>query len=229
MQPYFFPYSGYFRLFAAADDFVIYDCVQFPRRGRVHRAQVPGPAEQARWLTLPLARQPQDIAISELRFADAARALFDRRLDALPWLARADGPCADALRRQLRAPLVDVVAFLQDSLKLVTDLMGFSPRILRSSGLEVDPGLCGQERVIAIARAVGATHYVNAPGGRALYDPAAFADAGMTLEFLTPYTGAFMQMLPALASQPADALRADVLAQTRIERAQPMVPGEAAP
>ena len=37
MQPYFIPYAGYFRLFAASDLFVIYDCVQFPRRGWVHR------------------------------------------------------------------------------------------------------------------------------------------------------------------------------------------------
>jgi hypothetical protein len=33
MQPYFMPYAGYFRLFAAADVFVLFDCVQFPRRG----------------------------------------------------------------------------------------------------------------------------------------------------------------------------------------------------
>jgi hypothetical protein len=44
MQPYFFPYAGYFRLLQAADHFVLLDCVQFPRRGRVHRTQVPGPA-----------------------------------------------------------------------------------------------------------------------------------------------------------------------------------------
>jgi WbqC-like protein family len=37
MQPYFLPYAGYSRLFAATDLFVVYDCVQFPRRGWVHR------------------------------------------------------------------------------------------------------------------------------------------------------------------------------------------------
>ena len=35
MQPYFFPYAGYFRLFAHVDEFVIFDCVQFRRRGRM--------------------------------------------------------------------------------------------------------------------------------------------------------------------------------------------------
>ena len=41
MQPYLFPYAGYFRLLSQVDEFVIYDCVQFPRRGRVHRTEVP--------------------------------------------------------------------------------------------------------------------------------------------------------------------------------------------
>lgn len=229
MQPYFFPYAGYFRLLAAADEFVLYDCVQFPRRGRVHRAQVPGDEGQAAWLTLPLRRQPRDVAIRDLRFADGARAEFDARLDALPWLARADGPCADALRRQLRAPLDDVVDFLEDGLRMTAAWMGLAPRLRRSSELPIDPALRGQARIIAIAKAVGATHYLNAPGGRALYDDAAFADAGLVLEFLSPYNGAFMQMLPALAHEPAAALRADVLAQTLIEPAVPAHHPESAP
>ena len=54
MQPYFFPYAGYFRLFAASDLFVIYDCVQFPRRGWVHRNLLPDASGSERWLTLPL-------------------------------------------------------------------------------------------------------------------------------------------------------------------------------
>jgi hypothetical protein len=40
--------------------------------------------------------------------------------------------------------------------------------------------------VIEICRALGATHYVNSLGGRALYDADAFADAGLQLGFLHP-------------------------------------------
>ena len=56
MQPYFIPYAGYFRLFAASDLFVIYDCVQFPRRGWVHRNRLLDRSGKLRWLTLPLDR-----------------------------------------------------------------------------------------------------------------------------------------------------------------------------
>ena len=61
MQPYFFPYGGYFGLFAAAETFIVYDDVQFARRGRVHRCEAPGPAGGIEWLTLPLARQSRDL------------------------------------------------------------------------------------------------------------------------------------------------------------------------
>ena len=54
MQPYFVPYAGYFRLFAAADVFVAYDCVQFPRRGWVHRNRLPTATGMSDWLTLPV-------------------------------------------------------------------------------------------------------------------------------------------------------------------------------
>ena len=73
MQPYFYPYGGYFRLIAAVDLFILFDCVQFPRRGRVHRTEVPDGAGGRRWLTLPLAKQPQTTRIDHLAFAPGAR------------------------------------------------------------------------------------------------------------------------------------------------------------
>src|SRR5437016_2188558 len=63
MQPYFLPYAGYFRLFAASDLFVIYDCVQFPRRGWVHRNRLTDARGLERWLTLPLEKAPQHVLI----------------------------------------------------------------------------------------------------------------------------------------------------------------------
>src|SRR5437868_3898306 len=80
MQPYFIPYAGYFRLFAASDLFVIYDCVQFPRRGWVHRNRLIDASGKARWLTLPLEKAPQDVLIRDLRFSPNAAGLMTERL-----------------------------------------------------------------------------------------------------------------------------------------------------
>ena len=111
MQPYFLQYAGYFRLFHEVDEFVIYDCVQFPRRGRVHRTEVPGSGEGPAWLTLPLAHQPRDTLIRDLRFAPGARAEFDLRLARLPWLRGPHGPAAERVTELLRRPFDGVVDY----------------------------------------------------------------------------------------------------------------------
>src|SRR5690242_1084459 len=84
MQPYFMPYAGYFRLMAAADIFVIYDCVQFPKGGWVHRNRLPDGKGQLRWLTLPIDRPKLGTLISELSFMDDAAEVMRERLMPFP-------------------------------------------------------------------------------------------------------------------------------------------------
>src|SRR5205085_2916425 len=110
---------------------VIFDCVQFPRTGRVHRSEVaPGS-----WLTLPLARQPREVLIRDLEFAPGARAEFDRRLAVLPWLAQARSESAARLRDHLHSPLAGVVDFLEAGLNLVNAMLGIDTPILRRNWL----------------------------------------------------------------------------------------------
>src|SRR6185369_7749599 len=86
MQPYFIPYAGYFRLFAASDLFVLYDCVQFPRRGWVHRNKLIDAAGVERWVTLPLMKAPQSVLIRDLRFPPNISELLAQRLKPFPIL-----------------------------------------------------------------------------------------------------------------------------------------------
>ena len=214
MQPYFFPYAGYFRLFGSADEFVIYDCVQFPRRGRVHRTEVPGPDGSAEWLTLPLAHQARATLIRELEFATGARREFDKRLGRLPWLRNPQSESGNRVRELLFGPLDSVIDFLEDSLRLVLQVIGIEPRITRSSILDVDPALRGQDRVIAIVKAVGGTEYLNSPGGRGLYSSQEFAAHGIRLLFLSDYSGPYFHLLHALVSSPAENLRRNIMRDT---------------
>ncbi|MDU8909787.1 WbqC family protein [Aestuariicoccus sp. MJ-SS9] len=213
MQPYFLPYAGYFRLFAAADVFVILDDVQFPRRGRVHRCQVPAPGGGERWLTLAVQKAPRDALIRDMQLAPDSGARLMANSAGLPALDRTD----TALRRELRAliedPGRDLTAFLERTLRRVCAGLRLTPEILRSSALTKPEGLTGQDRIVEIVRQMGGTCYVNAPGGRALYDPARFAAAGVALRFLPPYRGRFPHLLPALFTDDIETIRADILGQ----------------
>jgi WbqC-like protein family len=221
MQPYFFPYAGYYRLLAAADVFLIFDCVQFIRRGRIHRCELPGPGGRAEWLTLPLAAAARETTIDAIRFAPSARRDFDERLRRHDWLRSARGEGADRVRSWLHAPLdgAALVDYLELTLLGTARMLGLPARIARTSALGLDPGLRSQARVIAAARAVGASHYVNAPGGTGIYDAGSFASAGLTLEFLAPYDGPLKYMLPALMERPIQEIRDEVLRSTVMVKA----------
>lgn len=212
MQPYFFPYAGYFRLLAQADVFVLFDCVQHRARGRVHRTEVPAPAGGLEWLTLPLAPAARETRIQDLRFADQADVLWAERLARHADWPRASGEAAQAVRaflhRPLQGPLVD---HLEAGLRLVAGLLDLPATLVRSSSLGIDPALRAQDRVLAIVQALGGQRYLNPPGGRALYQAEAFAAHGLTLDFLPDYSGPHRCLLPTLLTAPTlDALRADV-------------------
>jgi hypothetical protein len=219
MQPYFFPYGGYFRLFTAADLFVILDCVQFPRRGRVHRCEVPGRGGGTEWLTLPLARQSRDALIRDLAFAPGARQEFDRRLARYAWIAQANGPSADAVRRFLNGPFGPVIGYLETGLRLVAALLQFETEIVRSSTFDIDASLRGQDRIIAIVKAAGGTRYVNSPGGRDLYDAKRFVLQGIDLCFLRRYGGPRWTILQALMGAPPESIRAAIHSEVILEEA----------
>ncbi len=219
MQPYFYPYAGYFRLLVAAETFVIFDDVQFARRGRVHRCEVAGADGKVRWLTLPLSSAPRDVLIRDLAFSPDAGARLAAQLARFPWLRSASGPLAPIVRSHLADLCCSPLDFIEAGLRLVSHALELPARIMRSSWLELDPALRGENKVIAAVQALGARAYVNSPGGASLYEPEAFQRAGLSLSFLTPYTGRRLSLLrPLVEEDPAD-IRADILATTSLAHA----------
>lgn len=204
MQPYFLPYAGYFRLIAQTDLFVIYDCVQFPRRGWVHRNKLIDVQGQEQWLTLPLTPAPQDVLIGDLSFPDDATATLAERLRPFPVAARdgAHTPLLERVRRVSGRPVDHIAGLLEEA----CGLLDLPWRVVRSSSLAVPDHFRAQARILEIARRLGATRYVNAPGGRDLYDAETFAAAGIELSFLEPWAGAGGSILQRLADDDLPAL-----------------------
>ena len=207
MQPYFFAYAGYFRLLALADVFVVFDCVQFPRRGWVHRNRLPDRSGNPAWLTLPLQKTSRDARIQDMRMSEDAADELRRRCNRFPILVE---NAHDPLVEELLRPEPLLVDYLERMLRLTCARLSLKTNILRSSTLDIDPALRGQKRVIAIAKRMGATTYLNAAGGRKLYDSSAFTRHGIDLVFLRPHHGPQWSLLYRLLSEPAERLRAEI-------------------
>ena len=67
MQPYFFPYIGYFQLMHAVDVFVIYDDVQYMKGGWINRNLIRS-GGTAKWLTLPVCRDHLELRINQRQY-----------------------------------------------------------------------------------------------------------------------------------------------------------------
>nr|WP_310590339.1 WbqC family protein [Dyadobacter sp. NIV53] len=65
MQPYIFPYIGYFQLINAVDKFIIYDDVNFINKGWINRNNILV-SGQAHLFTIPLKDASQNKLIHEV-------------------------------------------------------------------------------------------------------------------------------------------------------------------
>lgn len=218
MQPYFLPFPGYFRLFAVADEVVLLDDVQFPKHGFVHRNRFRKLVGALDFLTLPLRSAPLDTQIKKLAFAPEATTIIAKRARTFEMFSR-EGKADAGLKLHILAldgQPVDVIINLLGACCAALDLP-FAD--LRASRIAIPPGLRGQDRVLALAEARGAQTYVNAPGGRGLYDSGAFNARGLELMFLPDFNGAPDSIGQCLHDRGPDDVRGEILAQCTLQPA----------
>lgn len=186
MQPYLFPYLGYYQLVHASDRFVFYDDVSFIRNGWINRNRLLLDGA-AHYFTVPLSGASSFQSIHETRYqADDGR--WRRKLLGTFHLAYRRAPFAAAGMRLIEETLAlqseSVADLARHSVKCVLGYLGIKRDLLDTSRAYGNAQLRGQDRVIDICRRESASLYLNAPGGRGLYDPTAFAAAGIGLRFL---------------------------------------------
>ncbi|MDO6709118.1 WbqC family protein [Aliiglaciecola sp. 2_MG-2023] len=185
MQPYFFPYVGYFSLFEAADIFVIYDDVNYIKKGWVNRNYFFSQSGPQRF-TLPISKASQNIKICSLKLQSLEKsklALFKTLCHAY---ARA--PYYKTVMAMLEGifecETVALTDFLVNALTCINKYLGITVDIICSSKMQLGVGLAGQDRIIDIAKALNAKNYINSIGGMELYSGSCFQTQGLVLQFL---------------------------------------------
>ena len=94
-------------------------------------------------------------------------------------------------------------SFLAFTLSEVRRELGIASTIVPTSSIYPKDGLRGQERILDICRRTGATTYVNASGGRELYDAASFAAHHIELQFMKTHVDAELRHGGAVGTLPS--------------------------
>jgi len=191
MQPYLFPYLGYFQLIRAVDAFVVYDDVNYIKGGWINRNFILAEGDK-QLITLPLQGASPNQLINQVTVGNRQNKLIEtirHRYGKAPQFSAVFALVENILRQHEK----NLARFLDYQLRQICDYLGLHPKWYVSSSLQKDNELRGQDKVLAICEELGATHYINVPGGKSLYDREAFAGRGTQLSFIQPKAVAYRQ------------------------------------
>jgi hypothetical protein len=184
MQPYFLPYVGYFQLIASVDLFILYDNIQYSKKGWVNRNRFLRDG-QAVLFTVPLKNDSDYLDICDRELAPSFSR--DKLLNQLASAYRRAPNFAESfplIERIVRWEDTNLFRYLEHSIIEISEHLGISTEIRRSSQVAIDHEQVRQDRVLSLCEAVGASTYINAIGGMELYSKEEFRSRGIELKFI---------------------------------------------
>ncbi len=184
MQPYAFPYLGYFQLIHHCDKWVVFDDTQFVRKSWVTRNRVlhPEPAKQWQYVSIPVHHAPLGTMIADVKI-DRDRAWKESILGKLSSYRRAScyEEVSALVARCLDADCESIAQWNVSALQSVCEYLGISFDYEYSSDLAYDrtaithPG----QWALETAGYLGASDYVNPAGGHEIFRAAEFSARGV--------------------------------------------------
>lgn len=185
MQPYIFPYIGYFQLIKAVDKFVIYDDVNFINRGWINRNRILVNGKDSLF-TIPLKEASQNKLINEIEvnWDDAWKSKWLKTLEQsykkAPYFQQVR-PIIEQTLGQEKTIFSEIIV---ENLKLINAYLGITTEIIPSSAIYQNIELKAQTRILDICLQEKANHYINPIGGIELYQKEVFEEKGMQLNFI---------------------------------------------
>ncbi|WP_313700487.1 WbqC family protein [Pantoea sp.] len=223
MQPYLFPYIGYYQLVAASDLFIFYDDVNYIKGGWINRNRliISG---AVKYFTMPLGNASSFSSIMDIEVSDSTR---DRKkiLDSIKFSYSKTPYFSDVF------PLVEKIIstneknlskIAQESVTSICKLLEISTQFAVSSQRYTNNDLSSVDRVLDICKVENAETYINLPGGSSLYDKELFLSKNVKLDFVKPNIFPYPQTISDF--QPGLSI-IDIMMNVGIEKTKDMVMG----
>ncbi|PAC31204.1 WbqC family protein [Flectobacillus sp. BAB-3569] len=185
MQPYIFPYIGYFQLIKAVDKFVIYDDVNFINRGWINRNRILVNGKDSLF-TIPLKEASQNKLINEIEvnWDDAWKSKWLKTLEQSYKKAPFFQQVLPIIEQTLGQEKTIFSEIIVENLKLINAYLDITTEIIPSSAIYQNIELKAQNRILDICLQEKANHYINPIGGIELYQKEVFEEKGIQLNFI---------------------------------------------
>ena len=185
MQPYFFPYIGYFQLIANSDVFVIYDDVNFIKKGWINRNNIL--VNNTPYLfSMPLQNVSQNKLINEIFITDLDKWKTDllKTISSSYKKAPFYQDVYPLIEKIISFDELNLAIYIQNSIQNLCAYLNINTKLIMSSEIVKNNGLKGENKIIDICLQLGATQYINAIGGIELYTQENFQVKNIDLKFI---------------------------------------------
>lgn len=182
MQPYIFPYIGYFNLIHSSEKFVFLNDVNYINKGWINRNKLGSKNEEIPF-TVPLVAASQNKKINDIY-------LFDFKNWSDKFLKKYDTLYKKELNYiKIRDLIIEIFNekekiddLCQTSVKMICNYLGLEREFIKSDSINND--LKKGDRLIYITKQLGGSVYNNAIGGMSLYNKDYFLNHGLKLNFI---------------------------------------------
>lgn len=185
MQPYIFPYIGYFQLIKAVDKFILYDDVNFINRGWINRNRILVNGKDSMF-TIPLKDASQNKLINEIdvNWDNNWKSKFLKTIEQSYKKAPFYAEVHPIIEKTIEADGGQFSSIVELNLRLICDYLEIKTEIISSSLIYQNTNKKAQERILDICLQEKADHYINPIGGLDLYYKEAFAKENMQMNFI---------------------------------------------
>jgi hypothetical protein len=192
MQPYFLPYIGYFQLMKSVDKYVIADDVNFIKGGWINRNYMLLDGKPFMFHLLLQGASPNKW-IRDVMVAPDQRKLL-KTIDLYYRKAPYFKDVFPMMEEIIHYEDKNLARYVGNSLIKIAKYLEFETRFEYEGEIDAcDRSLKAQERLIADCKLYGATEYINAIGGTALYSKEDFKKEGIDLYFLKSHPVEYTQ------------------------------------
>jgi len=191
MQPYLFPYIGYWQLIDAVDIFIIYDDVNFIKQGYINRNNILQ-KQKAHLFTLELIGASSNKKINDIKIGGNSNKLLrtiKQNYSKAPFYEDVSQVLEEILNNEEK----ELSKFLGFSLVKIAKYLNINTKFLYSSDIKNDKTFKVQDRLIEMSKILNATGYINSIGGIELYDKEVFSQNDINLSFLKTHEISYKQ------------------------------------
>jgi len=200
MQPYFFPYLGYYQLVKAVDTFVFFDDVNFIKRGWINRNQLLE-KNHGYLFSVPLSKVSQNQKIKDTELCEFIKwrqdflKVIEHNYKKAPFFKQVHPWLADFLQSESYQTISELAI---GSVQATMKYLGIEKSYLKSSELPYckDQGTPAQDKILSICELLGANTYINPRNGGPLYQKEGFSSKKIDLSFLCMNEVEYSQFSP---------------------------------